>query len=57
LPRTSIYEASERDYRVVLVGDAVLGLYDRGRIEMANIGVLVLSTFKVASEMLARGNE
>lgn len=38
-PRTSIYEASERDYRVVLVDDAVSGLYDRGRAEMANIGV------------------
>jgi nicotinamidase-related amidase len=38
-PRTSIYEASERDYRVVLVEDAVSGLYERGRAEMANIGV------------------
>ncbi|WP_342744740.1 cysteine hydrolase family protein [Mycolicibacterium vulneris] len=38
-PRTSIYEASERDYRVVLVEDAVSGLYDRGRTEMINIGV------------------
>jgi nicotinamidase-related amidase len=38
-PRTSIYEASERDYRLVLVNDAVSGLYDRGRAEMANIGV------------------
>jgi nicotinamidase-related amidase len=38
-PRTSIYEASERDYRVVLVEDAVSGLYERGRTEMTNIGV------------------
>jgi nicotinamidase-related amidase len=38
-PRTSIYEASERDYRVVLVEDAVSGLYERGRAEMTNIGV------------------
>jgi len=43
-PRTSIYEASERDFRVVLVEDAVSGLYDRGRQEMANIGVELLST-------------
>jgi nicotinamidase-related amidase len=43
-PRTSIYEASERDYRVVLVDDAVSGLYDRGRAEMVNIGVSLLST-------------
>jgi nicotinamidase-related amidase len=38
-PRTSIYEASERDYRIVLVADAVSGLYERGRAEMTNIGV------------------
>jgi nicotinamidase-related amidase len=43
-PRTSIYEASERDFRVVLVEDAVSGLYDRGRREMTNIGVELLST-------------
>ena len=30
-PRTSIYEASERDFRVVLVRDAVSGLYDARR--------------------------
>jgi nicotinamidase-related amidase len=38
-PRTSIYEASERDYRVVLVSDAVSGLYDRGIAECRGIGV------------------
>ncbi len=43
-PRTSIYEASERDYRVVLVTDAVSGLYDIGRNEMRNIGVELLET-------------
>jgi hypothetical protein len=43
-PHTSIYEASERDFRVVLVADAVSGLYDRGRWEMTNIGVGLLST-------------
>ena len=42
-PRTSIYEASERDYRIVLVDDAVSGLYERGRAEMTSIGV-TLST-------------
>lgn len=46
-PRTSIYEASERDFRVGLVDDAVSGLYDRGRDEMRTIGVQVLSTFEV----------
>jgi nicotinamidase-related amidase len=43
-PRASIYEASERDYRVVLVEDAVSGLYDRGRTELTNIGVTLVRT-------------
>ena len=50
-PRTSIYEASERDYRIVLVDDAISGLYDRGRAEMVNIGVSVLSTVQITSAM------
>ncbi|HUH71432.1 MAG TPA: isochorismatase family cysteine hydrolase [Mycobacterium sp.] len=41
-PRTSIYEASERDFRVVLVSDAVSGLYERGIKECRDIGVEVL---------------
>lgn len=46
-PRTSIYEASERDFRIVLVEDAISGLYDQGRIEMRNIGVELISTDQV----------
>ena len=42
-PRTSIYEASERDFRIVLVEDAVSRLYERGKEEMENIGVCVIS--------------
>jgi nicotinamidase-related amidase len=38
-PRTSIYQASERDFRVVLVSDALSGLYATGCTEMRNIGV------------------
>jgi nicotinamidase-related amidase len=38
-PRTSIYEASERDFRIVLVSDAMSGLYDRGIKECRAIGV------------------
>jgi nicotinamidase-related amidase len=41
-PRTSIYEASERDFRIALVSDAVSGLYDRGIEECRGIGVEVL---------------
>lgn len=40
-PRTSIYEASERDFRIVLVADAMSGLYDRGIQECRGIGVEV----------------
>jgi len=43
-PRTSIYEASERDFRVVLARDAISGLYERGERELANIGVRLMST-------------
>lgn len=50
-PRTSIYEASERDFRVVLVDDAVSGLYDQGRHEMKNIGVELLSTSQVINSV------
>jgi len=38
-PRTTIYEASERDYRVVLITDAISGLYERGSQELERIGV------------------
>ncbi|HXB89727.1 isochorismatase family cysteine hydrolase [Mycobacterium sp.] len=38
-PRTSIYEASERDFRIVLVSDALSGLDDRGVKESRAIGV------------------
>jgi nicotinamidase-related amidase len=50
-PRTSIYEASERDFRIVLVEDAISGLYDRGRDEMKNIGVVVMTTNLVAQNV------
>lgn len=41
-PRTSIYEASERDFRIALVADACSGVYERGRQELVNIGVSVV---------------
>lgn len=42
-PRTTIYEASERDLRAALVTDATSGLYERGEAELANIGVHLFS--------------
>ena|SRR5208337_5365518 len=43
-PRTTIYEASERDFRIVLVEDAVSGIYRQGKEELRNIGVHLWST-------------
>jgi nicotinamidase-related amidase len=47
-PRTSIYEASERDFRIALIEDAISGLYDRGRNEMKNIGVALMTSKQLA---------
>ncbi len=52
-PRASIYEASERDFRLVLVRDAVSGLYERGERELANIGVRLMSAEEVTGALRA----
>lgn len=41
-PRTTIYGASQRDYRLVFVPDATSGTYDRGVEELEGIGATVL---------------
>jgi nicotinamidase-related amidase len=43
-PRTTIYGASMRDFRIVMAVDAVSGVYDRGLEELRNIGVTMMST-------------
>jgi nicotinamidase-related amidase len=50
-PRTSIYEASERDFKIVLVEDAVSGLYPKGIEEMLNIGVQVIKANNIRKEI------
>jgi nicotinamidase-related amidase len=52
-PRASIYEGSERDFRLVLVRDAVSGLYERGERELANIGVRLMSAEEVTGALRA----
>jgi nicotinamidase-related amidase len=52
-PRTSIYEASERDFRLVLAQDAVSGLYECGMHEMTNIGVELMSSEGLALAIAA----
>jgi len=54
-PRTSIYEASERDFRIVLVEDAVSGLYERGTEEMRNIGVRLVGSEELEEAVLRAG--
>jgi len=46
-PRTSIYEASERDFRLVLARDAISQLYPKGEEEMINIGVSLLPVAEI----------
>lgn len=53
-PRTTVYEASERDFRVVLVPDATGGLYERGAEELRNIGVELAGSGGCADAVLGR---
>lgn len=41
-PRTTIFEASERDYRLAIVPDAISKIYPKGIDELKGIGVNVL---------------
>ena len=43
-PRTTVYEASERDFRVVLIKDATSKVYERGLHELENIGVGLMTS-------------
>jgi nicotinamidase-related amidase len=43
-PRTTVYEASERDFRVVLISDATSNIYERGLQELDNIGVELMTS-------------
>jgi nicotinamidase-related amidase len=43
-PRTTVYEASERDFRVVLISDATSNIYERGLHELDNIGVELMTS-------------
>jgi len=53
-PRTTIYEASERDFRIVMVRDGVSGLYDRGIEEIRNIGVAVMTVEEIMAAIRSR---
>jgi len=53
-PRASIYEASERDFRIVLVEDAISGLYPKGKEEMLNIGVEVVNSGAIENAIITQ---
>ena len=48
-PRASIYEASERDFKIGLATDAVSGLYEEGIRELERIGVSIQKTGEIIS--------
>ena len=43
-PRTTIYEASERDFKIVMIKDATSVLYDKAIFELQNIGISLMNT-------------
>lgn len=53
-PRTTIYEASERDFRIVLVTDAISQIYAQGLQELKNIGVSLLNSTECQAKTGAR---
>jgi len=50
-PRTSIYQASERDFRIVVVKDAISGIYGKGEEELTNIGCEINATQELADKL------
>jgi nicotinamidase-related amidase len=49
-PRTSMYEASERDFTLVAIKDAISGLDTQGQSQLENIGVTVWNTDRYMEE-------
>lgn len=52
-PRTSIYQASERDFKIAVAIDAISGLYQRGKEELCRIGVQVMKTQELEGSLKA----
>jgi nicotinamidase-related amidase len=53
-PRATIYDASSRDLRLVVVADAISGLYDKGLDELHSIGVTSLTSKQVGAWLSSR---
>jgi nicotinamidase-related amidase len=52
-PRATIYEASERDYRIILVEDAISAIYEEGKNELRRIRVRLWPTRMLLEKMAA----
>jgi len=50
-PRATLYEASERDFRAILVTDAVSRSHDQGVSELANIGVNLMTAERLVRQL------
>jgi nicotinamidase-related amidase len=50
-PRTTIYDATQRDFRVLSVGDAISGIDEQGVRELEAIGVAVAKTSEVIADL------
>ena len=50
-PRTTIFEASERDYRLAIVPEAISQIYPKGIDELKGIGVNVLEHSVLKKEL------
>ena len=51
-PRSSVYAAANRDFRMVLATDAISGATDAGLNELAQIGVYLMTTDKLLDWLL-----
>jgi len=54
-PRTTMYEASERDYKIAMMPSAISGIYDRGLQEMRNIGIHIFDDLALVNFFLKSG--
>ncbi|MFB7812589.1 cysteine hydrolase family protein [Paenibacillus chitinolyticus] len=50
-PRTSMYEASERDFKVIMVEDAISGVYEKGKEEIRNIGISIYDSASLIRDL------
>jgi len=46
-PRSTIYDASSRDFRIAIVTDAISGLYDKGTARTSRLGVVTMTAAAV----------